>query len=259
MATKRPAKPRMDPLQEAADPNTDPERLRGLVQHDTWEVARAAIMNPSLPDDAWRKEFVGESPEAWANPMAPFYLLTWTQSEDDSLQLSGIARLTAFVVWRNPERCSPEGKALLDVKLEEWWVASEHATSMMSFLMEWGQAKGIGSPEHREVVRLLVLCVRTAPDLSVKDLKALDLLEAWTAGGKDQRKKAGTLADFGSVIDTALFAQDPSKSAWNAIRTAVEAVANYNQGTKREEAIAEHNRLLADVIRRERPVPPVVD
>jgi hypothetical protein len=44
--------------------------------------------------------------------------------------------------------------------------------------------------EHREVVRILVLCVRTAPNLTTEDRQALDLLEAWSAGGEDRRKEA---------------------------------------------------------------------
>jgi hypothetical protein len=43
-----------DPLQEAFDPSTDPERLRQLAGNQDWAIRQVAWRNPSLPEDAWR-------------------------------------------------------------------------------------------------------------------------------------------------------------------------------------------------------------
>lgn len=255
MATKRPVKKRVDPLQEAADPSTDSERLGELFRHNTWEVARAAILNPSLPEDVWREAFLGECPEAWANPMASFYLLAWIPRDDDSFTLDGVARLTAYTLWKAPGRCSVEGKTLLNAKLQEWWATSKKATGMMSFLKEWGVSKNIGSPEHREVVRVLIQCVRTAPNLTDEDRQALDLLEAWTAGGEDRRKEAKTLASSMAPKDAVRFSLDPPQHSGKTIHEVLWIV---ERGAGRS-ARTEHERMLADLIRQAMPLPPVVD
>jgi hypothetical protein len=259
MATKRPAKPGRTPLQEASDPATDPERLLELAWHVKEDVQRAARRNPSVPEDAWREVLLHGWPEAWANPMAPFYLLAWTPHEDDPFTLAQAARVAAQVLWGNPEQCSPEGKALIAAKIEEWWATSELADDMVGFLGWWAEAKGIHSPENREAVRILLLCVRTVSHPTDEDRQALDLLEAWAAGGQDRRKEAEALAESQAVKDVVEFARDPSDSPRCAIYEVLEVVASDKEGREREEARAEHQRLLADLIRRERPLPPVVD
>jgi hypothetical protein len=243
-----------DPLEEATDPATAPERLGNLARHGNREVKRAAWRNPSLPEDVWRWALLWGEPEAWDNPMAPFYLLTWTPREGDVISLEFAAQRAMSDLWRDPERCSPEGKALLAAKVQEGWSTSASADNMMRFLVLWAQAKGKGSPEQREVLRILVLCVRTAPDLTAEDRQALDLLEAWTAGSEDRRDEAETLASFQPVRSAVLVALDPRYTPLSTIREVLEAV----ESTAGKQARDEHSRLLADVIRREMPLPPVI-
>lgn len=258
MATKRPAKSRRTPIQEASDENTDPERLRQLSYHENWAVRQTVWRNPSLPEDIWRKALLEGKPEAWANPMASFYVLTWTPSEDEWSTLEDAALLATESLWEEPERCSSEGKALLHAKVQEAWAASKLPYTMIKFLARRAEAKGNESPEHREVVRLLVLCVRTAPDLTDKDREALDLLEAWTTGGQDRRKETEALTSCEAVKGTVRFSLDPSYPTWNAIRELHKMVIADKQGQERKESSAEHQRRLTNLIRRERPLPPVV-
>jgi hypothetical protein len=253
MATKRPVKPRRTLLQEASEPSTAPERLRQLAEHKNIAVHRAARKNPSLPEDVWRDVLLWDEPEAWANPMAPFYLLAWTQSEDDPDRLEYAARQTTNTLWKDPERCSTEGKALIATQIQTWWATCEEANDMMTFLGWWAAAKGNGSVEHREAVRILVLCVRTVPNITANP-QTLDLLEAWSKGGADRRAKVVAWADSGVILDVASFAQEP-RNSWSALYGALEVV----ERTSGSEARFEHERLLADLIRQEMPLPPVVD
>jgi hypothetical protein len=55
------------------------------------------------------------------------------------------------------------------------------------------------------------------------------------------------------------FARDPSYSPWYAINQVVHVVASDKEGATAEEAQVQHDRLLADLIRREMPLPPVVE
>lgn len=246
-----------DPLQEASDPSTDPERLRELAEE--WDdpnepVQRAARKNPSLPEDVWREVLLDGQLEAWANPMAPFYLLAWTPHKDDPRTLENGARLAMQALWETPERCSSEGKILLAAKIQAWWTTSESSRDMMRFLGAWVTAKGQQSPEHLNVLRILVLCVRTTPDLTDKERQALDFLEAWSTGGEDRRKEAYVLASLESVKDTFKFAKNYQYSPWNAMYEVLEEIGPFKNQAKNE-----HSRRLADVIRREMPLPPVVD
>jgi hypothetical protein len=268
MATKHPTKPRRALLQEASDPATDPERLRHLVDHEDVEdaVLRAAWKNPSLPEDVWRETLLRGEPEAWANPVAPIYLLTWTSaSEEEENDLPNSARWATEALWEAPERCSPEGKVLLAAKVQEFWATSKYYTdAMMGFLGWWAQAKGDGSAEHREVVRITILCVRTVrfemePGLTDEDCEALDLLEAWAAGGQDRRDEAEDLAHLQVISDTVQFAQDPSHGPENALFELRETVLGGQKVTDFERAEAEYERQMTDLIRRARPLPPVVD
>jgi hypothetical protein len=258
MATKLPAKPRRTLLQEAADPSTAPERIRQLADHKNRVVQRAAIRNPSLPEEVWCEALINGEPEAWANPMASIYLLTWTPRKNDFRTVEDAARRATQGVWAVPERCSLEGKVLLNAKVKEWWVTSESASDMAMYLGWWALAKGDGSTEHRETVRLLLLCVRTAPHLTDDDRQALDLLQTWATGGANRRKEARDLADSEAIMDVGLFAHDPSYYPWRVINEVLMAVSSGKQGRERKEAKAEHERHLADVIRREMPLPPVV-
>jgi hypothetical protein len=255
MATKRPAKPRRTPRQEAADPATDPARLLELATHENVAVMQAAWRNPSLPEIEWRKVLLEGHPEAWANPMAPLYLLAWTPSQDDPRPLEEAAQWATDALRRDPKRCSPEGKALLASKITEWWTTSESIWHMMRFLGWWANMNGKDSPEHREVARILVLCVRTAPSLTDDDRQALDLLQPWRTGGKNRRYEAESLASSKAAKYVVWFALDPSNSPWSALHEVLEAV----ERTAGPQAKAEHERHLAGVIRQEMPLPPVVE
>lgn len=72
-----------DLLKEASNPSTDPQRLRELVDHEDEAIYGAAWRNPSLPEDILRQALLGGFLEAWSNPMASLYVLTWTPREDD--------------------------------------------------------------------------------------------------------------------------------------------------------------------------------
>jgi hypothetical protein len=240
MATKRPTKPRQTLLQEASDPSTDPAILRELADSKNEALRRAAIRNPSLPEDAWRKALMQGEPVAWANPMAHFYLLAWTPREDDERTLELAAQMARSLLLREPNLISQESKALLNAKLQEWWSTTDSAANMMIFLAGWAYAKRVGSPEHREVVRILVLCVRTYRNLTDGDHQALDLLDAWCADGKDRHKEAYALASSTAVINTVRFTKDALTSMLSMI-------------------YAKPYRPLADLIRREMPLPPVVE
>jgi hypothetical protein len=265
MSTKRPTTPRLTPLEEAADPATDPERLRKIARLNDDDVKRAAWKNPSVPEDVWRDAFLEGFPESWANPMAPFYVLAWTpQSEEEKDDVFKSARWATQALWETPGRCSPEGKVLILAKVQEWWATSEAPLDMMNFLGWWAQAKGDGSTEHLEVVRLTVQCVRTVRfemllGLTDKDGQALDLLEAWSTGGKDRRNEAQALTDSSAVTDTVRFALDSSHGPENALWEAQETVVDRQEDRDPENALIEYERHLAGVIRRERPLPPVVD
>jgi hypothetical protein len=237
-----------DLLKEASDPSTDPERLGELAYHENKAAQRAAWMNPSLPEDVWREVLLGYEPEAWANPMAPFYLLTWTSRKEDRTTMEGAARFVMSELFRNDDRCSPEGKALIAAKVQEWWVTAQSADDMMTYLGWWAEAKGKDSFEHRETVRILVLCVRTAPDLIAKDRQALDLLDTWSGGGQDLRKKATALASSRAVTYACQFAHNTWSNAWYATSEVIKAASSPEK--------VDH--LLTDLIRQEMPLPPVV-
>ena len=238
----------LDSIQEASDPATDPERLRELAYHQDKEVRRAVQRNPSVSEEVWRRSLLNGEPEAWANPMAPLYLLAWTPR--DNVQRAALLAMGAL--WRNPERCSLEGKVLLAAKVQEEWATSESAANKISLLGRWAQAKGNGSPEHRTVVRILVMFVLAMPNLTAQDREALDILEAWTAGDKNLPKKAKTLADFKAIKDIVLFTSNTQHSPWNVLYHSVDT----KEGPRTK---AEYERLLADLIRREMPLPPVVE
>jgi hypothetical protein len=254
MATKRPLKPRRTPLEEASDPSTDPERLRQLADNHDDAVTRAVCKNPSVLEDVWQEAVLEGSPEAWDNPMAPIYFLTWTPRENALITPEKRASWATILLWENPERCSSKGKALIAAHVQEWWATVDSATILISFLGAWVKGKGEGSPEHREVLRILVLCVRTIPNLTAQDRQALDLLEAWSAGGADRRKEAYFLVDSEAVKCTIRFAWKSSKGPWIAMYEVLGTIRH----TAGEQAGNEHDRLMADVIRGAMPLPPVV-
>jgi hypothetical protein len=249
-----------DLLKEASDPATDPERLRELARHQDVDVQRAARKNPSLPEDICREALLRGEPEAWANPMAPLYVLTWTPRKNEMRTVEAGARLATWSLWETPERCSAEGKVLINNKIQEWWAICEWANDMIKFLGWWAKAKGKGSPEHRETMRILVLCVRTTPDLTDGDSQALDLFEAWSKGRNVRNKEAKTLAQSMPVKETIAFALDPRNASWAAsAHYVIREVLQVIERKAGKEAKDEHERHLADLIRREMPLPPVVD
>jgi len=258
MATRYTKNPRRTLIQEAADPATDTERLRYLANHKREEVRLAAIQNPGVPEDVWRKALLEGLPEAWSNPMAPIYLLGWSPQPGDRRTLKEAACHAMCTVWKLGKQVSPDGKSLLNSKILEWWVTSVSAPNMMDFLWNWSYGKYC---EHRDVVRLFVLCVRTVPILNAKDRQALDLLEAWCTGQEEKLNEAKTLSYSCShlVLVTIDLASNPS--SWSNVQYIIselnEIVAFHKKkGVDLEEAVAEHDRLLADLIRREMPLPP---
>ena len=222
------------------------------------EVRWAVLKNPAVPEDVWRKALLEGKPEAWSNPMAPIYLLVWSPQPGDWRTLNDATYWTAIRLWRNPARCSPDGKVLLNVQLINWWACTEYTRRMMDILSVWASAKGNGSDEHREVVRLLILCVRTVPNLPAEDRQALNLLEAWCNGRENNINEVKALASSNFVKYTAQFATNFSR--WydvdNLIAELTEYLATKTEEEEFEEAVAEHDRLLADLIRREMPLPP---
>lgn len=260
MATKRPPKTRRTLLQEASDPATDPARLRELAETENDDaVCRAALRNPSVPEDLWRTFFVDGWPEAWDNPMTPFYLIAWTSRSEEENEISNSARWATEALWENPKRCSPEGKALMDAKFQEWWVTSTNGMLMSVSIGLWAWAKGKDSPEHRKAVRIFVDCVRTIPSLEDEDCQALDFLQDWSEGGEDLRMKANDLNCLKAVSGTVRFAADPSFDAWHIFHEL--RIHTYSQNyvsARRQEAEDEHDRQMADVIRRKMPLPPGV-
>jgi len=258
MATNSSATPHKDPLEEASDPATDTERLRYLANHKREDVRLAAIQNPGVPEDVWRKALLEGLPEALSNPMAPIYLLVWSPKPGDQSTLESAIRRATQALWKNPERCSPDGKVLLNVQIMNLWAASVSAWCMIAIVQSWASAKGNGSDEHKAMVRLLMLCAQTVPNLPAEDRQALDLLEAWCAGRKDRREEAYSLASSKIVEAVILSATNPSgwHNPWEAIYEILKAVSLGKPSNTRSNVSAEHDRLLADLIRREMPLPP---
>lgn len=161
MATKRPAKPRRTLLQEAADPATDPERLRELADHEDEAVFHAVWRNPSVPEELWRNAFLDGFPEAWANPMAPIYVFAWTPKDENEKDVpERSARVACIYLRKEHTRSSNDGKSLINSVLVEWWGKSVNMNYMLSHLMEPSSVGGAGSPRHRQVVRAMVRLVR---------------------------------------------------------------------------------------------------
>jgi len=260
MSTRYTENPRRTLLQEASDSRTDPERLRYLAHHEREEVRLAAIQNPGVPEDVWRKALLEGKPEAWSNPMAPIYLLVWSPQPGDQSTLESAIRRATQALWKNPKRCSPDGKVLLNVQLMNWWAASVSAIDMIRFLWKLASKKMVGSDDHRAAVRITVLCMNTLPKLLDKDRLALSILDAWCAKQDDRRMEAEKLAYSYPVKRAVYFAMDNSiyLGSEYIISHLLDTAAFGKEGTERDKAIAEHNRLLADLIRREMPLPPQV-
>jgi hypothetical protein len=250
-------------IQEASDPETDPERLQELTQPKYYQVHRSLWKNPNLPEDFWRKALLNGQPEAWANPMSPFYLLSWAPREKDWRTLEEVAQSATEWLWKEPERCSVEGKQLLAAKVTEAWATWPSALKMMAFLRRWAYFRGIDSQEHKDVVRILVQCVRTTPGLTQKDLDLLQSIEQWSKGlqqnppnlGEDNHSQV--VKQMHQAITNRLF-------SYRFVVYAVLEEVSYNKSKDYDsqdykEAKKEHDRFLADLIRREMPVPPTAE
>jgi hypothetical protein len=258
MATKRPAKSRRTPLQEALDENTDPERLRELVSHKDLEVRRAALSNPSVPEDIWRQKLLSLHPAAWNNPMAPFYILAWVDDEDEDRSIQNVARKTVPWVLSHPELSSPQAKQLISAKVIEWWATSKDGPKMMFYLEKFYDPKENGA-EHRQLVEVAILCVSTFPHLSLDDTAALSILKEWVQGKENSPQRALKLAKNVLVQRCIYFALDPDLPVADLIGDVSCEVA---RETAREseffETSAKHDEVLADVIRDAMPTPPVL-
>jgi hypothetical protein len=170
-----------DLLQEASDPSTDSERLRELARHEDDVVMKAAWMNPSLPEDAWRAGFLDGYPEAWANPMAPIYLLTWTPREDDDSFLEDATRWATGFLWETPSRCSIEGKTLIATKFTEWWSEMEFDLPefSLSLLTFFAKDNDEGEDGFCRILRLTAERLKKIENLTGKDIRALEIFEDW--------------------------------------------------------------------------------
>jgi hypothetical protein len=273
MATKRPAKPHRTLLQEAADPATNPERLGELAYHDDEAVRRAAWKNPSLPEDEWREVLRKGQPEAWANPLAPFYVLAWTPREDNSFTLDAAARWAMEALWEEPERCSPEGKDLLAAKIQTWWSTCNAADDMLKWFAQVARnRKGLA---HKQLVLTSIACVRTCHDLPKKSLRVLTLLKTWAQEGEDRRYEARRLADdvyrarvAGTVssesasavlhlTEMAIWDDNLPTNAYHLARNTAQCVAMMDTTISYIEAKSRHLAMLADLIREEVPEAPL--
>jgi hypothetical protein len=245
-------------IQEASDPETDPERLQELANSRKDSVRRAAWQNSNLPEEVWRNALLEGHPEAWDNPMAPFYLLAWTPREKDPQTLEFAARSATSTLWREPERCSTDGKVLIATKVMEWWATSKSTQDMIGFLVELVQVHGIGSREHKQLIRILVKCVRTTPNLTPEDLDLLNSIEQWSKGLHQNPPNVFLVNYQVPVTHTYLSINypisNPRIAIYNVVRSSVKKmVQSY------PEAKAEHNRFLAELIRQEMPVPPTAE
>jgi hypothetical protein len=249
-------------IQEASAPETDPERLQELANSTDDDVRRSAWKNPNLPEEVWRKILLRGAPEAWANPMAPFYLLAWTPRKDDWRTLEYAALVATESLWVKPEQCSVEGKQLLTTKVFEWWTTSESALDMMHFLARWASFRGIGSQEHKDVMQILVQCVKTMPNLTREDRDLLHSVEQWSKGREPHPTEVAETNYSDPVRYTYLSTKNPFPNTMYAVHKVLEYVASKKSKDRLQaykEANAEHNRLLAELIRQEMPVPPTAE
>ena len=262
MTTNSSTTPDRDPLEEAVDPTTDPERLRHLAVQEGMEVRWAVLKNPAVPEDVWRKALLEGDPEAWSNPMAPIYLLVWSPQPGDRRTLEEAARHAMYTVWKLGKQVSPDGKSLLNGKILEWWVTSVSAEDMMDFLWTWAsRQESNNSIDYRELVRILVLCARTLPYLTEKDIQALNILETWCTGGDDRRKEVFSINLHHVVRLMFIFSSDPYRNytSSDVIAAMIYEVAFGKEGTDyNADSKAEYNKQLTKLIRREMPLPPGV-
>jgi hypothetical protein len=257
-------------IQEASDPETDPERLRALANSSKEVVRKFAWKNPNLPEDAWRKALLNGEPGPWANPMAPFYLFAWTPRDDDRRTLEQAALVATERLLGNIHSCSLEVKELLAAKVIEWWDHSESGKDMVKFLELF--VHGLGSLSHKEMVRILVLCLQATPNINSKEIQALDFLEKWSKdplekwsnGHEPNLDNAQNLVSSPSPVKSAVYyaIQGIDSIPFHAIDDALKSVASKRSSNisskDYNEAISNHDRLLANLIRQEMPVPPTV-
>jgi hypothetical protein len=140
-------------------------------------------------------------------------------------------------------------------KLTEWWATSTSASDMIKFLGEWAEDFGEMSAEHREAVRILLLCIKTMPNLTTKDQEAIGLLEAWSQGGADERKKAKAMKTSNFVQLACQFACHHQCNPGASIENLLQVLTENEPDGQRKEARAQQESLLADLIRQEMPLP----
>jgi hypothetical protein len=275
MATKSPAKT-LSPqaqkllLQEAEDPVTAPERLEELIVDRRLfapnlrglrlKIQEAIWSNPSCPTDILRGSLLSGNIEAWSNPMAPLLVLTWTPSPDDEdATIEDGARTATRFLLRGTHRgesktTTDDVKKLIAFKIIEWWNKANDS-NMLMYLGEWAMAKGPKSKEYKDAMRIGILCARNIPALSSKDAQAIDLIEEWISNGKDVRKNALKLANSPTVKSIIKSAMDDEFNPGVAMQLAAQEIADRGGG---EKAFQEYLGRMANKIRQEIPVPPVV-
>lgn len=250
---------RPDLLQQAADPATDPERLREFAISKFEGLKQAAWKNPSLPESTWWSILV--NPEAWDNPMASLYLLVANHPDPRMAKNYG-ARQSSIFLMKDPTRASEQAKLLLDSVLLEWWNSTVSPYGMVEYLAEWASFKGFCGERHQKVVGLLRLILQEDGRVKmVNEKKALSAMEAFSKGdcNKDVLTRL-TMEDLtqwyqDAVLYTLDILNDPSYS----LRALIQDLANEatETGDPYDEAARRHMEAFANLIRREVPTPPL--
>lgn len=250
---------RPDLLQEAADPTTDPARLREFANSRFEGIKQAAWKNPSLPESTWWSILV--NPEAWDNPMASLYLLTESHPDPKMTKRYG-ARQSSIGLMKDPTRASEEAKSLLDSVLLEWWNSTISPYGMVEYLAQWASFKGFCGERHQGVVGLLRLILQESwREGMVEEEKVLSAMDAFSKGDCNKAllydlSREDLPQSYQDAIQYTLdLLDDPSYS----LRALIQDLANQADadGEPYDEAARRHMEAFANLIRREVPTPPL--
>ena len=177
-----------DLTSEALSLDTLPARLAQLAQHKSEPVARLAIRHPALPAALWRALVLAGVPEAWDSPQALLGVLCWSPQTDGEATLLAGAKVAAAALVKEPDRCGPDGRALIARTLAPWWREETDAREMLRHLGNRAASAGQGTHAHRQVTLLACLCARTVTSEITEGADRaegtviLDALDAWATG-----------------------------------------------------------------------------
>lgn len=99
-------------------------------------------------------------------------------------------------------------------------------------------------------------CVRP-PDLTAEDRQVLDRLDAWSAGGEDNRFQSTHKIISSAVRKAVEFSLNCYVNS--GLSGLIVSIGSNKRGAERDDAMDAHNQMMADLIRREMPLPPVVE